>query len=156
MANASYSMQLATYYGAGTRTSEVFADDEAGDNIRSPYRQTENYFDFQLDAVNRSAYSVKPNFRNTETGQMDVYGKKTSASEVWYYPAPLDYNGNPIGQIPKDKKGNPLSDVAYGYTQLKYYGDKNDLYKIVGHDQYQAIDMGHNMDGCIDQTHITT
>ncbi|MBP0967994.1 MAG: hypothetical protein J5722_10185, partial [Oscillospiraceae bacterium] len=141
--NASNSMQLATYYGADGQTNKIFKEDEKGENIRSPYRQTENYFDFQLDDPFRSRYSVKPNFRDTKTGEMDVYGEKTSASEVWYYPAPLDYSGNPIGQIPKDKKGNPLSDVAYGYTRLKYYGDKNDLYKIVGHDQYQALDSAY-------------
>ena len=50
-------MQLAYYLGTGTQTKDIFTDDE--DNIRSPYRQMERYFDFQIDdPTHRQAYSV--------------------------------------------------------------------------------------------------
>ncbi|MCR4759670.1 MAG: hypothetical protein K5705_05290 [Oscillospiraceae bacterium] len=133
--NSSYSMQLATYYGAGTRTNDLFKDDANGDNIRSPYRQMESYFDFQIDDTNhRSAYSVKPNFRVRQTdendpkvlnkNEWDVYGENVASSEVWYYPAPLDKNGHQIG------------DVDYGYSQLTMFASESGLKKVVGTSQY--------------------
>ena len=109
MNNSSFSMQLCYYNGSGKQTNELYKDD-GEDNIRSPYRQMENYFDFQIDdKVSRTAYSVMPNFHKTATNAngnnqllWDVYGEKTATSEVWYYPAPLD------------KKGLPIDDVPYG------------------------------------------
>lgn len=115
--NSSNSMQLAYYLGTGTQTKDIFTDDE--DNIRSPYRQMEKYFDFQIDdPTHRQAYSVKPNFRNSTTGQMDVYGEKTAASEVWYYPAPLD------------KDGKEIKDVSYGFSELRFLVHPNNIGKF--------------------------
>ncbi len=107
--NASFSMQLAYYLGTGHQTNDLFKDDEEGNNIRSPYRQMESYFDFQIDDyTNRPAYSVKPNFhyrKNKENekknqAEWDVYGESVATSEVWYYPTPLDKEGNPIKDTP--------------------------------------------------------
>ena len=115
--NSSNSMQLAYYLGTGTQTKDIFTDDE--DNIRSPYRQMEKYFDFQIDdPTHRQAYSVKPNFRNSTTGQMDVYGEHVASSEVWYYPAPLD------------KDGKEIKDVSYGFSELRFKVHPNDIGKF--------------------------
>ena len=115
--NSSNSMQLAYYLGTGTQTKDIFTDDE--DNIRSPYRQMENYFDFQIDdPTHRQAYSVKPNFRNSTTGQMDVYGEHVASSEVWYYPAPLD------------KDGKEIKDVSYGFSELRFLVHPNNIGKF--------------------------
>ncbi len=115
--NSSNSMQLAYYLGTGTQTKDIFTDDE--DNIRSPYRQMEKYFDFQIDDPNhRQAYSVKPYFRNSKTEQMDVYGEHVASSEVWYYPAPLD------------KYGNEIKDVSYGFSELRFLVHPNNIGKF--------------------------
>ncbi len=106
--NTSHSMQLATYVGTGKRTASIFVDDE--DNDRAPYRQTENYFDYMIDATNAANYSVMPNFHFNETdsqqAKMDVYGESLANSEIWYYNTPLTADGDPIADIP------------YGYAQF--------------------------------------
>ena len=104
--NTSHSMQLSTYVGNGKRSSLLFADDQ--ENDRTPYRQTENYFDYMFDDTGANAWSVMPNFHfqatDTEAEKMDalqsdVYGERLNNSEVWYYPEPLDASGHPIGDV---------------------------------------------------------
>ena len=96
--NSSFSMQLAHYSGTGRSTHNIFKDDE--DNIRAPYRQMENYFDYNINATNADNYSIKPNFHydtaGSEKEKMDVYGSWLANSEVWYYPEPLDFEGKPL------------------------------------------------------------
>ena len=102
--NAAYSMQLATYYGTGKRAASLWVNDE--DNVRAASRQTENYFDFEYDdPQNAASWSVMPNFYhpgdNTNQGvaAMDPYGEFLNNSEVWYYPVPLDADGDPIQDV---------------------------------------------------------
>ncbi|WP_295085838.1 dockerin type I domain-containing protein [Ruminococcus sp.] len=104
--NSSFSMQLAHYGGTGHDSQELYQDDK--DNIRAPYRQMENYFNYEIDGLNAGNYSIKPNFHHSGTGseqaQMDVYGSWLANSEVWYYPEPLDH------------KGKSLVNMGYGDT----------------------------------------
>ncbi len=119
--NASKSLQLATYFGSGSSTKNIFQDD--ADNIRAPYRQSECYFDVMLSSAEQLAdpdipdslenYSVKPNFyrradKDNVQAHMDVCGQFLANSEVWYYPEPLTASGR---QIP---------DFAYGYAAIKH------------------------------------
>ncbi len=105
--NSAYSMQLATYYGTGKKSAELWTNDK--DNIRAASRQTENYFDFIFDDPDNSdSWSVMLNFyhpgdnTNNYVASMDPYGQFLKDSEVWYYPTPLDADGD------------PLPDTAYG------------------------------------------
>ncbi len=126
--NASFSMQLAYYLGTGTQTKEIFSDDEEGNNIRAPYRQQENYFDFKINAENvdnekmESAYAVKPNFHYTKTdnmaAKMDVYGKEIKNSEVWYYPEPRTADGSVVTQ-----SGTALGDAPYANARIGFLGN---------------------------------
>ena len=99
--NTSHSMQLSTYEGTGKATSKILEEDE--ENIRAPYRQTENYFDYMIDDARASRWSVMPNFHYAETdsiqAKMDVYGAGIRESEVWYYPLPHAADGSVIENI---------------------------------------------------------
>ncbi|WP_037292800.1 hypothetical protein, partial [Ruminococcus flavefaciens] len=137
--NSSYSMQLAYYLGTGKQTKGLYEDD-GKDNIRSPYRQMENYFDFQIDDPKaRENYAVKPNFHSPATEEneknqllWDVYGKKTSSSEVWYYPTPLDKNGEPIDDTPY---GNAC--IYFNGVTAKF--QTSDQWDSVGTTKYRAF-----------------
>ncbi|MBR4132714.1 MAG: S-layer homology domain-containing protein [Oscillospiraceae bacterium] len=121
--NSSQSMQLTTYVDDNKKTSQIFKNDDSEENknIRSPYRQTENYFDYMIDSPTAGNWSVMPNFHyqgNDQTNipesmdsvRNDVYGEQLDASEVWYYATPRAANGKKIG------------DVAYGEAGMTYIG----------------------------------
>ena len=134
MTNSSHSMQLCTYDGTGKSTLSVLQEDDG--NIRAPYRQTENYFDFQIDDPNNNRWSVMPNFRHSGSGEMDVYGEEIANSEVWYYPVPRKAGtGEPIGDIPyahtiKNTDGSPLMTTYWSRlrTELIFFTYK--VYRV--------------------------
>ena len=108
---ASRSMQLSTYKTltdnsgkAEKISSSVFTTDPQEndidkDNIRAPYRQTEYYFDYQYDDTDAESYFVMPNFYNSKSDMMDVYGNGLGKNEIWYYPEPANADLNPLPDV---------------------------------------------------------
>ena len=140
---ASRSMQLSTYKninGEGGKTekitSQLFTSDTAEndidkDNIRAPYRQTEYYFDYKYDDTDAESYFVMPNFYNSKSDMMDVYGNGLGKNEIWYYPKPTN----------ADLK--PLPDVGFNDYCVSYQNKSTDEMR-----HYHARDMQkvHNVD----------
>ena len=140
MTNSSYSMQLATMYKDDASTRYIFNDDE--DNIRAPYRQTENYIDVDIDSNALANYSLMPNFRNSTQGQMDVYGEYLADSEVWYYPEPQKV-AKKDNDDPEEKWA--IGDVAYGEAYAVMQDYDNSTFTLHDRDLYYDQDWYSNI-----------
>ena len=154
LTNTSASMQLSTYQNNEKFAGSLWQNDK--DNIRTPVKQTERYFEFIFNDSNAATYSVMPNFHDTESGKTDVYGKKLDSSELWYYPTPMCAdNKTPIPDVELSEAfmnvgeyGGSSVRVSQQYNDQKtwdYYKNKytgSNSYHVYGCTSHDGIRVG--------------
>ena len=89
--NSSNSFSLKTQYEDGDTESlmKVLADDE--ENLRGAYSTTEKVFFYPINSSRSKGYTIRPYFKDTNPEEDNL-----STSPTWYYPDPLDTEGDPI------------------------------------------------------------